>query len=116
MKLRVFSVDLGPGALVALTALAVATVIVAVLARSPRRQATVEELPSPTAISVSFHEFTLSDEYHQVDDGFVFFRERVSTWSEEQVEQFWQPVDDVIEGYLRQQNDRRIELLFADVP
>jgi len=110
MKLRVFSVDLGPGALVALTALAVATVIVAVLARSPRRQATVEELPSPTAISVSFHE------YHQVDDGFVFFRERVSTWSEEQVEQFWQPVDDVIEGYLRQQNDRRIELLFADVP
>jgi hypothetical protein len=118
MRLRVFGVDLGTGALVALGALAIVTVTVVVtaLARSGRQPTPASQTPSAAVVSVPFHEFVLSEEYRQIDDGFVVFRERLPAWSREQVEQFWQPVEDVIEAYLRRQNDRRIELLFAEVP
>ena len=107
--------ELGVGALVGFGALAVATVVMTALVRGGGTPAAVTPDDIPSA-PVPFHEFILADQNRELDDGFVFYRPRVDAWSDEQVAQYWQPVEDVIEGYLRRQNDRRIGLLFADIP
>ena len=96
-------------------ALAVATVALIVVVRGDGPSATIDAEDIPSA-PVPFHEFFLADQNRELDDGFVFYRPRVDAWTEEQVAEYWQPVEDVIEGYLRAQNDRRIQLLFADIP
>lgn len=115
MPVKLFGLELGVGAIVGFSLLAVGTVVLILLARGGGAAPTADPAEIPSA-PVPFHEFILADQNRQLDDGFVFYRPRVSAWSEEQVAQYWQPVEDVIEGYLRSQNDRRIELLFAEIP
>ena len=115
LPIKLFGVELGIGALVGFGALAIVTLAMIIVARSGGAVTTVDPAQIPSA-PVPFHEFILADQNRELDDGFVFYRPRLDAWSDEQVAQYWQPVEDVVEGYLRRQNDRRIELLFADIP
>ena len=116
MPIKLFGVELGVAALIGFGALAVATVALIVLEHGGGGPAAVVDPAEIPSAPLPFHEFILSDQNRELDDGFAIYRPRAEAWSDEQVAQYWQPVEDLIEGYLRTQNDRRIELLFADIP
>ncbi|MFO7730801.1 MAG: hypothetical protein R6V86_08555 [Spirochaetia bacterium] len=44
------------------------------------------------------------------------YRERHSTWSEEQVEAFWQDPQELIQEVLQKESDREIEEFFKEIP
>ena len=44
------------------------------------------------------------------------YRERHSSWSEEQVEAFWQDPQELIQEVLQKESDREIEEFFKEIP
>ena len=43
-------------------------------------------------------------------------REKMERWSDEQVNKFWIPLDEIALDILMEENDRRIEDIFKDIP
>jgi hypothetical protein len=61
-------------------------------------------------------DFILEEPVEEPQPEIFFFRPQFSRWTEEQVERFWVPLDEVLLEHLRRENDRRIEKLFEGVP
>ncbi len=48
--------------------------------------------------------------------GLIPFRERFSSWSDEQVRRYWVPLREIARDVLSKRNDEQVEALFSDVP
>jgi hypothetical protein len=61
-------------------------------------------------------DFILEEPVEDPQPDIFFFRPRFSRWSQEQVERFWVPPDEVLLEHLSRENDERIEKLFEGAP
>ena len=50
-----------------------------------------------------------------IQDAYIF-RERLSSWDEEQVNRYWIPLNKIVLDNIIKENDRIIEELFRDIP
>ena len=94
--------------------LAFLILLLVILSNLPNR---VEIVPiNPAVTPIKFREFLLSEDYFQLIPKQYFSRDRKVSWSLDQVKRFWVPIEDVIESYLSEENEKRIIDIFSDVP
>jgi hypothetical protein len=68
------------------------------------------------SVRLAARDFILEEPVEEPQPEIYFVRPQFSRWSEEQVERFWVPLDEVLLEHLRRENDARIEKLFEGVP
>ncbi len=68
-------------------------------------------------LSVSLPDFLIPEEAEEGGgQGIVPFRERFTSWSEEQVGRFWIPLREIARDVLAKKNDEGVDALLRDVP
>lgn len=66
--------------------------------------------------ALTVQDFLLPESPAVDGSGPYLLRQRLDRWSEEQVQRYWIPLEDIALDLVVEENDRRIESLFEDIP
>ena len=65
---------------------------------------------------LTVQDFLLPENPDVGGSGPYLLRQRLERWSEQQVQRYWIPLEDIALDLVVKENDRRIESLFEDIP